>query len=596
MPDLGLHTANDHHIAIIKLACKGQDFLFPPSCQRKTYMSVLNRFPKTVFATRVRPTCLRPTGNPSTLRFSSSNTATPRSYFSIRALSLVSAVSIFSGFVGFYLANLKSGVKEGGGGGDQQTPQYATPLQCEQAIEELKNTFLDDEDTVSTNPDDLHTHGFSLNHHHPGSSHTVVVYPTSTEDVVKVMNISRKYRMPCVVYSGATSLEGHFSGFASGSICLDMSRMNRILEIHEADSDIVCQPGAVWTDINDTLRIPLFFPLDPAPTATIGGMLSTGCSGTNAVRYGTGKAEWFLNATVVLPSGEVIKTRRRARKSSAGFDTTKLFIGAEGTLGIVTEVTIRLTPVLETTVCMAHFPDVKTATEVVREAINRGVGIQCAELLDDTSMKILNSHGTAGGGWPEEDTLLFKFQGPSRESLQETGRIVKEIIAKHGGFGFKFAKNDEEARALWDTRKNGLYAAMAYAPGSRPWSTDVCVPVSKLPELVYETKKDLQSSGLKGLIAGHVGDGNFHAVILIKTNEELEIAKKLVSRMTHRAIALDGTCTGEHGVGIGKKEYLVEELGEGTVELMKTIKRAIDPLCLLNPGKLYPDEEPPAKH
>ncbi|KIK50778.1 hypothetical protein GYMLUDRAFT_209035 [Collybiopsis luxurians FD-317 M1] len=409
------------------------------------------------------------------------------------------------------------------------------------------------------------------------------------------MKISKKYRMPCVVYSGATSLEGQFSGVRvdSGSICLDMSRMNQILEIHEADSDLVCQPGACWTDINDTLSdkgIPLFFPLDPAPTATIGGMLSTGCSGTNAVRYGTGKAEWFLNATVVLPSGEVIKTRRRARKSSAGFDTTKLFIGAEGTLGIVTEVTIRLTPVLPTTVAMVHFPDVGKAAEAVREALLAGVGIQCAELMDDIAMATINKYGQAGGDWPEKDTLIFKFQGPNNESLQESGRIVKKIVTKHGGFGFKFAKDDKEAEDLWDTRKNALYAGLASVPGSRSWSTDVCVPVSKLPELVYETKKDLQSSGLKGFIGGHVGDGNFHSLLLIKTEEDLEIAKKLVAKMVHKAIALDGTYTGEHGVGIGKKEYLVEELGEGTVELMKTVKKAIDPLGLLNPGKLYPDE------
>ncbi|KAJ3995613.1 FAD-linked oxidase-like protein [Lentinula boryana] len=503
-------------------------------------------------------------------------------------------------------------------------PQYGSREDYARAIEELKKTFAGDEDAVSTNADDLYSHGFSVNDYHLGTPHTVVLYPTCTEDVVKVVHVATKYRMPIIAYSGGTSLEGHFRGYHSGGICLDMSRMNKIIEIHEADSDLVCQPGVCWSDINDTLRqkgqslrplgnpmlkavylieIPLFFPLDPAPTATIGGMLSTGCSGTNAVRYGTGKAEWFLNATVVLPSGEVIKTRRRSRKSSAGFDTTKLFIGAEGTLGIVTEVTIRLTPVLPTAVAVVHFPDVRKATEAVREVTLSGVGIQCVELLDDLCMHALNQYGQSENSWPEKDTLLFKLQGHNKASLVESGRVVEKIVARHGGFGFKYAKDDQEAEDLWETRKNALYACLALVSGSRAWSTDVCVPVSKLPELVYETKKDLASTGLTAPMAGHVGDGNFHAALLVRDEEELNIAREVVSRMVHRAIALDGTCeldrpmhmqkvflSGEHGVGIGKKEYLVEELGPGTVELMKTVKRAIDPLGLFNPGKLYPDD------
>jgi len=335
--------------------------------------------------------------------------------------------------------------------------------------------------------------------------------------------------------------------------------------------------------------IPLFFPLDPGPGATIGGMISTGCSGTNAVRYGTAKSEWILNVTVVLPNGEVIKTRRRSRKSSAGFDTTKLFIGAEGTLGIITEATIRLAPLLPTTVGIVQFPDVRKATEAVIEVMNKGVGIQCVELCDDDFMHATNLYGMSSRKYPESDSLFFKFQGPTPRAIQESVEIVREITKKYGGTGFELARTEKEATDLWMDRKNALYSGLALVDGCRGWSTDVCVPVSRLPELVYETKKDIKDSGLVSTIVGHVGDGNFHALLLFTNDEELENCRHVVHRMVERAIKLDGTCTGEHGVGIGKRRYLIDELGEGTVELMKTVKRAIDPHNLFNPGKVYPD-------
>ncbi|EIW51562.1 uncharacterized protein TRAVEDRAFT_61639 [Trametes versicolor FP-101664 SS1] len=470
--------------------------------------------------------------------------------------------------------------------------QYGSPEDFKKAIAELRGVFAD-ADAVTTDVEDLEEHGFSENDYHPSSHPSVVVWPASTEDVVKVVKIAVKYRMPVIPYSGATSLEGHFRAPAVGGICVDVSKMDNIIEIHESDSDVVCQPGLRWMDLNEILRkkgIPLFFPLDPAPGATIGGMLSTGCSGTNAVRYGTAKAEWFLNATVVLPSGEVIKTRRRARKSSAGFDTTKLFIGAEGTLGIVTEVTIRLAPLLPTNVAVVQFPDVRSATEAVIEVVNAGVGIQCVELCDDQFMRATNIYGQSSRKWPEKDSLFFKFQGPTPRALKETADIVKAVTAKHGATGFSLARSDQEAHDLWMDRKNALYSSLAILPGARGWSTDVCVPVSRLPDLVYETKKDLEEHGLLSTIVGHVGDGNFHALLLFRNDQELEDAHAAVDRMVKRAIALDGTCTGEHGVGMGKRAYLYEELGEGTVELMKTIKNAVDPLNLFNPGKLYPEK------
>ncbi|KAF4617446.1 hypothetical protein D9613_006408 [Agrocybe pediades] len=519
-----------------------------------------------------------------------------------RAAPLLLGTSIASGIFGYYLAAGQSSLTKLSADSESYPalrPTFGSADSFKNGIAELRQALLRP-GAVSTDSDDLLAHGF-LNSKDDSYSAliphpSVVVYPESTDDVVKIVKIANKYRMPVVPFSGGTSLEGHLSGPSSGGICVDLNCMDKILAIHEEDSDLVCQPAAQWMEINETLRakgIPLFFPIDPGPGATVGGMLSTGCSGTNAVRYGTAKGEWFLNATVVLPSGEVIKTRRRSRKSAAGFDMTKLFIGAEGTLGIVTEVTIRLAPVLPTTVAVVHFPDVKSATAASIEVINRGVGIQCVELLDPFAMKATNNYGMSFRKWPEKDSLYFKFQGPTQASLKETAEVVKQIVKKHGGTGFSLAKNEKEAEAIWTDRKNLYHSGMSMLENARSILTDVCVPISKLPQLITETKKDLASIGILSSIAGHVGDGNFHALLLFQTDAEYEIAMEASKRLVHRAIALDGTCTGEHGVGTGKKQYLEEELGEGTVKLMKTIKQAIDPLGLFNPGKLYPDSPPP---
>ncbi|KAI0701555.1 hypothetical protein C8T65DRAFT_656298 [Cerioporus squamosus] len=498
--------------------------------------------------------------------------------------------SVVSGALGYYLATSRTDTDRIS---TDFNTQYGSPDDFLKAIRELQDAFQHDEDAVSTDAEELERHGTANFAMHPDSLPSVVVYPTSTEDVVKIVKVAVKYRMPVVPFSGGTSLEGHYLPPSVGGISIDMSRMDKIIEIHEADSDVVCQPGVNWMDLNDHLRkrgIPLFFPLDPGPGATLGGMLSTGCSGTNAVRYGTARAEWFLNATVVLPSGEVIKTRRRARKSSAGFDTTKLFIGAEGTLGIVTEVTIRLAPVLPTNVAVVQFPDVHKATQAVIDIVNSGVGIQCVELVDDQFMKGTNMYGMSTRKWPEKDSLFLKFQGPTPCALQETADIVKTITAKYGATDFIFARNEREAEDLWTDRKNAIYSGLAMLPGSKGVGTDVCVPVSRLPDLIRETKKDLAEHGIVSTVIGHVGDGNFHALLLYRNAEESALAYDAVQRIVKRAIYLDGTCTGEHGVGLGKRGYLYEELGEGTVELMRMIKKTIDPLNLFNPGKLYPDK------
>ncbi|PPQ77513.1 hypothetical protein CVT25_011310 [Psilocybe cyanescens] len=470
---------------------------------------------------------------------------------------------------------------------------YASPKELKAAIEELRRTFPQPQ-AVVTDPDALNLYGSSENSYHPASPHSVIIRPQSTADVVKIVNVARKYRVPITPYSGATNLEGHFSGYPTGSICVDMSGMDKILTVNVNDSDLVCQAGTRWEDINQTLSergIPLFFPLDPGPGATIGGMVGTGCSGTNAVRYGTARAEWFLNLTVVLPSGEVIKTKRRARKSASGFDTTKLFIGAEGTLGIVTEATLRLAPVLPTRVVMAQFPNVQKAVSAVQDILNSPYGphIQCVELLDDNMMDTINSAGLVATPYPIKDTLFFKIQGDD-SSINQASKVVQDIVKNYGSTQFKFASTQQEAEELWESRKYALMSSLGAYPGKRCWTTDVCVPVSRLPELVYETKKDLKESNLTSTIVGHVGDGNFHSFILFDEHQEFDAVSGAVHRLVHRALALDGTCTGEHGVGLGKKEYLEEELGINTVNLMKSIKKAIDPLNIMNPGKLYPDE------
>ncbi|CAK5264311.1 unnamed protein product [Mycena citricolor] len=488
--------------------------------------------------------------------------------------------------------------------------KYASPHELKLAIISLQQAFPE-EGRVDTNPEVLKSAGSSDNSYHPAAPHSVLVRPQSTEDVVKVVKIARKFKVPIIPSSGATSLEGHFSGHPSGSICLDMSGMDQILQINVDDSDLICQAGARWEDINQTLKekgIPLFFPvrsfvwsigwsnntwkLDPGPGATIGGMVGTGCSGTNAVRYGTAKAEWFLNLTVVIPNGEVIKTRRRSRKSSAGWDTTKLFIGAEGTLGIVTEATLRLAPALPTKVAMAQFPDVGKAVNAVQEILNSAYGshVQCVELLDNHMMDAINKGGLVDKPYPVTDTLFLKLQGDDA-AIKLTSKTIQAIVKKHGSSKFEFAATDAEADSLWQNRKYALMSTLAAYPGSKCWTTDVCVPVSNLPRLVLESKRDLANAGLRSTIVGHVGDGNFHALILFEDDKELEKVGDAVHRLVHLALDLDGTCTGEHGVGVGKKEYLTEELGEGTVALMRKVKKAIDPDDIMNPGKLLPDEK-----
>ncbi|KAJ9092534.1 hypothetical protein QFC21_006765 [Naganishia friedmannii] len=464
---------------------------------------------------------------------------------------------------------------------DKDAPQYASKETIKNIVIPKLQELLakKDQTKVSDDEEERMGHAQAGGTHHEPTKPDVVVYVESTEDVVKVVKLANQYRVPVVPFSGGTSLEGHITA-PYGGICVDLSRMDKVLAVRgkqllgssvaatnhapslrlfsgrvEEDSDATVQPGVPWMDLNAELEsrgINLFLPLDPGPGATIGGMISTGCSGTNAVRYGTAKAEWFLNITVVLPNGDVIKTRNRARKSSAGFDTTKLFVGAEGTLGIVTEATVRLAPVLPSTVAVCGFPSVERAVSASGEIINKGVPIQCVELCDSAMMKAMNKFQELPIALPDADSIFFKFQG-NPGAMKEAQEMVKEIAQKYGGKDMVFAKDAEEAKMLWAARKNAHWTLLNLVEGGKAYSTDVCVPISKLPQLAQDTQKDLAENGIVGPIIG--------------------------------AIELEGTCTGEHGVGIGKKGYLRKELGEGTVALMKLIKNTIDPKGIMNPGR-----------
>ncbi|KAA1112208.1 hypothetical protein PGTUg99_013411 [Puccinia graminis f. sp. tritici] len=469
-------------------------------------------------------------------------------------------------------------------------------------------------DCVSWHREDLLYHGTSpWTYHHPDCLPGAVLYPRSTEDVSKIAKIAYKYGIPIVPFSGGTSLEGHFNAPSSNpqstvqnnqsdgdhtqllqpghSFTLDFSRnMDKIISIHESDLDVVVQPGISYENLNDQLKRTasphkLFFPVDPGPGAQIGGMIGTGCSGTNAVKYGTMR-ENVINMTVVLANGEVIKTRQRAKKCAAGPDLGKLFIGSEGTLGLVTEVTLKLQPVLPTSVGVTHFKNVDAATKTVLELIKEGVSLACIELLDDQMMKAIN-HSSSGLNWDEKPSLFLKFTG-TLEQIKSDEELTAKILKRSGGSKMRIAKTDAEAEEIWHARKVCLWSTLDYMPGHRAWTTDVCVPISHLPRLISETKTDIEARNLKATMLGHVGDGNFHCIILFKDEEELARVRECVHQMVELAQDLDGTCTGEHGVGIGKIVHLEKELGKGTIGVLRNLKKTLDPKNILNPGKLIP--------
>ncbi|EGE82776.2 D-lactate dehydrogenase (cytochrome) [Blastomyces dermatitidis ATCC 18188] len=467
-------------------------------------------------------------------------------------------------------------------------PKYGTTKDLEKAIAELR-TLLG-EDAISTDDEDLHLHGYSeWSSINCEQLPVAVAYPKNTQEVSQIAQICHKYRMPMIPYSGGSSLEGNFSA-PHGGMSIDFVHMDKVIELHEDDMDVVVQPSVQWMQLNEEIKhTGLFFPIDPGPSAKIGGMVGTNCSGTNAVRYGTMK-DWVINLTVVLADGRVIKTRRRPRKSAAGYNLTGMFVGSEGTLGIVTEITLKLAVLPEETrVGVATFPSIRDAASAAMRVIRTGVPVQCMEILDEVQMKVINGAGGTNRVWKEVPTLFFKFSG-SPAGVADNIKATKSIAKKNNSSSFVFAKDDKEAQELWSARKQSLWSMMALRKeGDDIWSTDVAVPLSRLPDIIESSKKDMDDLGLFASILGHIGDGNFHESILYNKKDPAQRAKveKSVYDMVNLALEMDGSCTGEHGVGLGKKQSLVKEVGSDTIDVMRSIKRSLDPLWLLNPGKVF---------
>ena len=412
-----------------------------------------------------------------------------------------------------------------------------------------------------------------------------VVFAESTDDVAAVVVLAAAHRVPVIPYGVGSSIEGHLLA-VHGGISIDLSHMNAVLAVNAEDLTVTAQAGITRKQLNTAIKdTGLFFPIDPGADATIGGMAATRASGTNAVRYGTMR-ENVLALTVVTAEGKVIRTARRAKKSSAGYDLTRIFVGSEGTLGIITEVTLKLYPQPEAiSAATCSFPSVDAAVQTTIATIQLGVPIARCELLDALTVKAVNQRDRLG--LPELPLLLFEFHG-SPASVEEQAKTVQEIAAEHGGEGFQWATQPEDRTRLWEARHNAYFACLQLKPGCRSFTTDVCVPISRLAECITETIADTEASFLPAPILGHVGDGNFHCAILANADDprEVEEAERLNTRIVERAIAMDGTCTGEHGVGMHKMGFLRAEHGDDALDLMMRLKRAFDPLNILNPGKI----------
>ncbi len=425
---------------------------------------------------------------------------------------------------------------------------------------------------------------------HPKQHPIAVIYPTSTQDVSGIASLCHQYNIPMSIFGAGTSVEGQ-SIPAPNSLCIDMSRMNSLLNLHSDDQDCQVQAGLRRLELNEKIRDQgLFFPVDPGANASIGGMCATRASGTNAVKYGTMKHN-VLGLTAVTANGTIIHTGGRARKSASGYDLTSLLIGSEGTLAIITEVTLRLHGTPENTaVASVQFQNLGALTQLVFQVLQMGIPVARVELLDKPAIKAVNHY--AHLQLPEDHTLFFEFHG-SMQSIREQTDSVEELSKALGGSQFSWATKQEDKNRLWKARHNVLYAAKATQPNSTIWTTDVCVPISSLAQCILDIHKDIQSSGLLAPIVGHVGDGNFHLLIVIPNNDDdaLQQAKDLNEKLIHRALAMGGTCTGEHGIGKGKKHWLIEEHGNA-VDLMKTIKSSLDPSNLLGRGNIFSLEQP----
>ena len=413
-----------------------------------------------------------------------------------------------------------------------------------------------------------------------------VVFAESTQDVADAVKLASQFSVPVIPFGVGTSLEGHLLA-VQGGISIDVSRMNKVLAIHAEDLTVTVQPGVTRKQLNEAVKSTgLFFPIDPGADATLGGMSATRASGTNAVRYGTMR-ENVLALQVVTADGSVIRTGTRAKKSSAGYDLTRLMVGSEGTLGVITEVTVKLYPLPEAiSAAVCSFPSIEAAVRTTIEIVQLGVPIARVELVDANTVRMVNAHSKLG--LREEPMLLMEFHG-SPTGVKEQAELVQELASGHGGNAFEWASTPEERTRLWTARHNAYFAAIQSRPGCRAISTDTCVPISRLADCLLESVLEADASGIPYFLVGHVGDGNFHFGYLIDPDNaaERETAEDLNHKLVARALRLEGTCTGEHGIGLGKMDFLLTETGSGAVAMMRTLKRALDPKNIMNPGKIF---------
>jgi D-lactate dehydrogenase (cytochrome) len=413
-----------------------------------------------------------------------------------------------------------------------------------------------------------------------------VVFCESTDDVAFVVRQASEHAVPVIPFGVGSSLEGHLLA-VQGGVSVDLSRMNRIVRVNPEDLTVTVQAGVTREQLNREIRdTGLFFPIDPGANASIGGMSATRASGTNAVRYGTMR-ENVLGLTVVTASGDVIRTGTRAKKSAAGYDLTRLFVGSEGTLGVMTEITVRLYPLPEAvSAAICHFPSIDAAVRTTIQTIQMGVPIARCELLDANAIRGVNKHSNLT--LREQPMLLMEFHG-SEAGVQEQAATVQDIAREHGGEDFQYASTPEERTKLWTARHRAYFASLQARPGCRCQSTDTCVPISRLAESINASVAEAEASGIPYWLVGHVGDGNFHLSYLIDPNDPAEWAtvERLGVQMVERTLQLEGTCTGEHGIGLHKMQYLVDEAGDGAVAMMRQIKRALDPKNIMNPGKVF---------
>lgn len=477
---------------------------------------------------------------------------------------------------------------------EQHSPSRVELERTQTGQQPLEQSFIAelwaalDEERVVLDEDERASHGKPMNSYHQSEYiPDVIVYPKTQKEIVAVVKLCNKYKIPIIPYGGATSIEGQTLASFKG-VSIDMNLMKAVKALHIEDMDVVVEPGLGWMELNEYLKPHgLFFPLDPGPGASIGGMCATRCSGSLAVRYGTMKDN-VLSVKAVFANGDVIKTANRARKSAAGYDITRLMIGSEGTLGVITEVTLRLQKIPEASaVAVCSFPSIKDAADVAIATMHCGIQVSRVEMLDEVMVKILNNAN--GTNFEELPILMFEFIGTGAYVQEQTVRVQK-IAEEHHGSGFQYYDTPEGKENLWRMRKEALWSCLGVAPDIEAMSTDVCVPLSRLADCITVSKEVLDASPLLCPIVSHAGDGNFHSLVLFDPldEEQTKEAARLNDFMVHTALSMEGTCTGEHGVGTGKMKYMEKELGYETLKIMKKLKHALDPNNIMNPGKIIP--------